>query len=290
MSFRPDEYVRATTVRQVTDILEQHGESAVILAGGTELHELIAKGMIPQAKKLIDVSELDLSYIREDDQTVKIGSVTKLCDVRDAPIFNSNVAYSALRDAADILPLQIVEVGTIGGNICAGLPILNFPPVTVAVGANLKATGPQGERIIRAEDFFLDYFLTALSPSEFLTEIQIPKFPDRTATIFKSHKILSVDYSTVSTAVRVTLDRKDKCSEVGIVFGSVGRIPMRARKAEDKLRGSDLSQKYIDAALDTIPKNIEPISDLRATANYRKEVSRVLAEEALNKAKKIILG
>ena len=290
MSFRPDEYVIAQTVDEVTHLLGMHGQEAAIIAGATVFHELVAKDMVPQVKKLVDISRLTLSYINNQENGIRVGATTRLSELRDASLFSVQGTYAAVSEAANILPIQVVEVGTIGGNVSAGLPILNFPPVIMALDAELKTAGPHGERSIPADEFYLDYFLTALQPDEFLTEVWIPKFPEHTATVFKASKILSLDYPTISIAVRVTLDGNDRCSQVRIVFGSVGRIPVRARKAEKKLIGKSLEEKEIREVAELIPSEIDPISDLRAPAQYRKDMSRVLAEDALLKAREGIRG
>ncbi len=279
MSFKPNEYIKAKTVDEVTALLKEHGEEAAVVAGGTELHELAVRGMVPRIKKLIDIEQLGLDYIKSSNGGINVGATTNLSSVRDNSLFGG--AYTVLHEAAKFLPFQIVERGTIGGDICAGLPILNFPPVIVALGAELKAVSTGGERTIPAGEFFVDYFLTALSTEEFVTEIVIPPLPRGTGSIFQAFKLLSVDYPTVSVAVTVTLGSDETCEKVNVVFGSVGRIPVRATKAEGKLQGKKLEDKVIKEAVATIPGELEPMSDLRASAGYRKEISQVLAEKAL---------
>ena len=247
--------------------------------------ELVAKGMVPGIKTLIDIEQLDLNYIKSSEDGIRIGATTRLCEVRDEAIFQGQPEYAAIREAATILPVQVVERGTIGGNICAGLPILNFPSVIVALDAELVAISSQGERIIPAGEFFLDYFLTNLQSNELLTEIRIPKLLEGAASVFLASKILSLDYPTVSIVVRMQVNGNGTCKDVSMVLGSVSRTPVKATRTEDKLRGKKLEDSVIDEVAKNIIKEIEPISDLRAPAEYRKEMSRVLAEDALKKAR-----
>ena len=279
MSFKPNEYIKAKTVDEVTALLKEHGEEAAVVAGGTELHELAVRGMVPRIKKLIDIGQLGLNDIKNGNGGISIGATTNLSSIRDNSLFSG--AYTVMHEAANFLPFQIVGRGTIGGDICSGLPILNFPPVVVALEAELKAVSSGGERTIPAGEFFVDYFLTALNPEEFVTEVVIPPLPKGTGSVFQTFKLLSVDYPTVSVAVTVTLGSNEICEKVGIVFGSVGRIPVRATKAEGKLQGKKLEDKVIKEAVGTIPGELEPMSDLRASAEYRKDISQVLAENAL---------
>jgi len=285
MSFKPDQYIKAKTVEEVVALLQEYGEEAAVVAGGTELHELAERGMVPRVKKLIDIEQLDLSYIKNSEEGIKIGALTKLRNIRDYPLFKKEGAYTALGEAAKILPVQIVGLGTIGGNICSGLPILNLPPVMLALDAELKAVSAEGERTIPASEFFVDYFLTSLKPDEFITEIKIPKLPERTGSVFQAFKLLTVDFPTASIAIRVSLSQKETCEDVRIVFGSVGRIPVRAIKAERKLKGKKLEDKVMKEVAEAVPEEIEPISDLRAPAEYRKELSKILTESALVKAR-----
>ena len=285
MTFKPDQYIKVKTIEEVTVLLQEYSEKAAIVAGGTLLHELAMKGMIPGVRTLIDIEQLNLDYIVDGGSGIKIGACTKLCDIRDESLFKQEGAYTALSEAATILPIQIVELATIGGAVCAGVPILNFPPVMVALDAEFKVVSAGEEKRIPASEFFIDYFLTALNPTEFMTEILIPKLPEGTGSVFQAFKILTVDYPTVSIAAKVTLDGNGTCDEVRLVFGSVGHIPVRATKAESKLKGKKLEDGVIKEVLEVIPEEIEPISDLRASAEYRKELSKVLTESALIKAR-----
>jgi carbon-monoxide dehydrogenase medium subunit len=288
--FKPDEYIKVRTVEEVTTLLQEHGEKAAIIAGGTELHQLAEGGMIPQVKKLIDIERLDLSYIESGEEGIRIGATTSLHNIMDYSLFQKEGAYTGLHEASKILPIQVLGLGTIGGNICSGLPILNFPSVVSMLDAELKTISSDGKGSIQAKDFFIDYFLTALQPNEFLTEIRIPRLPDRTGSVFLPFKLLAVDFPTASIAARVTLGEDETCEDVRMVFGSLGRIPFRAKRAEGKLKGKKLEDKTIGEAAKAVLKEIDPISDLRGSADYKKELSRVLTEQALVKAKKRASG
>jgi CO/xanthine dehydrogenase FAD-binding subunit len=290
LSFKPDEYIKVKTVDEVITLLQEHGEGAAIIAGGTELHQLAEGGMIPQVKKLIDIEQLDLSYIESSEEGIRIGAATNLRNIMDYPLFQKEGAYTGLHEAAKILPIQVLGLGTIGGNICSGLPILNFPSVVSMLDAELKTISSDGDGSIPANEFFIDYFLTALQPNEFLTEIRIPRLPERTGSVFLPFKLLAMDFPTASIAARVTLSEDETCEDVRIVFGSLGRIPFRAKRAEGKLKGKSLEDKTIGEAAKAVLKEIDPISDLRGSAEYKKELSRVLTEQALVKAKKRALG
>jgi len=290
LSFKPDEYIKVETIEDVTNLLQEHGEAAAILAGGTEIHELAEKDMIPQVKKIIDIERLELNYIESEAEFIRIGASTNLRSIRDYPLFQKEGAYTALHEAGSVLPLQVVGLGTIGGNVCSGLPILNFPAVISAMDAEMKTISSEGEGTIPANKFFLDYFLTALQPNEFVTEIRIPVFPENTGSVFLTFKLLTVEFPVVSITARVTLNTDETCKDARIVCGSVGRIPLRVKSAEGKLIGKRLEDKAIRKASEAVYKEIDPISDLRASSEYRKELCRTLTKEALLKAKDRAIG
>ena len=136
MSFKPDQYIKVKTVEEVTALLQEYGEEAAIVAGGTELHELAERGMIPKAKKLIDIEQLGLNYITSSEQSIRIGATTKLCNIRDNDLFKREGAYTSLSEAATILPLQIVELATIDARAGPGVNDVTHRAVVGALADN----------------------------------------------------------------------------------------------------------------------------------------------------------
>jgi len=283
VKFRPKEYIRAKAVEEVISLLGKHGQKMRILAGGTEIHELAGRGMIPETEVLVDIQDLGLSGIKDESDGLKIGALTTIRSVRDFDLFKSG-AYTALHDACDFTPMQIINLATIGGNLSSGLPLFCLPPAVMALDGAVKAVGPEGERVIPSDEFYVDYFLTALQPNEFVTEIQIPKAEASTGSAFKALKLLSVDYPAASVAVRVTIDKKGNCKNVRIALGSMGRIPFRAKKAEKALEGKQAKDDVVRKVCDELFKEVSPSSDIRSSAEYKREVAKVLLRTVLTKA------
>ena len=111
MSFKPDAYIKVKTVEEVVTLLQEHGEAAAVLAGGTELHELAAKDMIPQVKTIVDIEQLELDYIESNEESIRIGATTTLSSIRDYPLFMKEGAYTSLHEAGLNLPIQVVGQG-----------------------------------------------------------------------------------------------------------------------------------------------------------------------------------
>lgn len=195
-------------------------------------------------------------------------------------IFSNETALRAINDAADFVPLQVVNAATIAGQICAGLPMLSMPTALMALDATVKCVSSEGERVVPLDSFYVDYFLTDLKPEEFVTEVQIPKQPARSASAFKYEKMSAADYPLGSVAIRITPNERGECQDCRVATGSLGRIPMRAKKVEQSLMKSNLDNQSLSRAGSLLSNEIDPITDLRATADYRRKLARSLFMEA----------
>lgn len=284
VAFRPDEYLQAKTVDEVVSILKKSGEEARIVGAGITLHELGVMGMLSGVKKLVDIQQLGLDYIESSGDITKLGASTPLHKIRDHELFGRVPALRAINDASDFVPVQIVNAATIAGQICTGLPILSLPTALMAVDASVKCVSWEGERVVPLHSFYVDYFLTDLKPEEFVTEVQIPKQPGRSASAFKYEKLSAADYPMGSVAVRVGLDEQGKCLDCRVATGSLSRTPMRIKKVEESLIKSKLDNETLARAGDLLSKEIDPITDLRASADYRRKLAKVLFKEVAEMA------
>jgi carbon-monoxide dehydrogenase medium subunit len=186
--------------------------------------------------------------------------------------------------------IQTRNWGTIGGNIAHGEPAGDPAPVLIALKATLSTASLKGERNMPVEDFFVDYFETALQPDELLTEIQVPATPPHTGTAYSKFNIIESDIATVGVAVSITLASGDgKCTDTRIVLGACGPTPIRAKQAEEALRGKKITDKSLKEAGQRASQEAEPISDISASEEYRRELARVLVarvgKEALARAR-----
>ncbi|MFQ5763012.1 MAG: FAD binding domain-containing protein [Candidatus Bathyarchaeia archaeon] len=280
--FRPQEYITPTALSEALSILQENGDRAKIVAGGTQVYETAMRGMIAQAEKIVDIEKLGLSYIKEDNGHVRIGAATTFTEILDSTLLEK--VCPLMVDAVNhIRPLQVRNAATVGGSICSGLPVFDIPTTLLALDARVKAVSSKGERSLDLGGFFLDYFLTELKPTELLTEIEIPKLSADTKTAFMKLERTYVDLPTVNTAVKLTLEG-GKCKVARIALGGVARVPIRAKKAEKRLEGKGLTDGSIGDAAEETAKEVKPIGSIHASAEYKREMCMVLVKRALTKA------
>ncbi|UCD58622.1 MAG: xanthine dehydrogenase family protein subunit M [Candidatus Hydrogenedentota bacterium] len=279
--FRPSEYFRPKTVAEAVRLLGQYGEKARVLAGGTDL--LTERD--PSVEALVDISGLELNYIASNGHGVRIGAGTTFADISVSPLL-ADGPYRALAQAASQMGTpQIRNMATIGGNICAAVPCADSAPPLLALDAVLVVVGPGGQRSLDINEFFQDARRTALGRDEVLTEIRLPGFPDLAVTSFiRKGRVAAADLAIVNVAVRLALSEHSICHEVRIALGAVAPTPVRAKQAEAMLEGKRPHDELLANVADQAAKEIQPIDDIRGSAEYRRTLSRVLVERALKEA------
>jgi len=182
--------------------------------------------------------------------------------------------------------MQIRNLGTIGGNICSAVPSADTAPPLMVLEARLKIASTDGEREVPIEEFFTGPSETILKHKEILTEIFIPNRPSRSFGIYKKYSARNAgDLALVGVAVEICLDaEKVQCEEIRIALGAVAPTPLRAKKAETLLRGKKVDDTLIEQVAQEAASESHPISDLRGSAEYRKEMVRVFTKRALREA------
>ena len=283
--FCPKEYFHPTSIRETVELLDRYGESAWLIAGGTDL--MVEKN--PKVRVLVDVTGLGLSYVNSEEIGISIGAATLIADVANAPILQKGPFHMITEAARRLGTPQIRNMATIGGNICRPSPAADMGPPLLALNARIKIVGRDGSKEVSAEQFFVGVNQDALQPGEMVTEILIPFPPERTGTAFlKKGRVAAGDLSIVSVAVLLTLDHNGMCGEVRIALGAVAPVPMRAPKAEKLLKGEIPRKDLLERTAEQASEEIRPISDLRASEEYRRVLSRVLVERALNHALRLV--
>ncbi len=285
--FRPDEYIYAKSKEEVIAILKQYGESARIVGAGITLHEMAVLGFLPHVKKLIDLRNLGLEYVRVEGAQVRIGASTRLREIASNDFFRKDPAFQTVSEAIDSIPLQVANAATLGGNLCSAVPILSMPPVLMALDAELVLTGSKGDRVISINEFYLDYLLTSIQPDEFLSEVRIPTREqagrNKRASTYLAEKVVAVDYPTLSLTAALSIDKDSKFEEVRIAVGSAGRIPTRLPNTEKSLQGKKFENSTLDKASESAAKEIDPSADLRASPEYRRTLVSYLLKQAVHK-------
>jgi carbon-monoxide dehydrogenase medium subunit len=283
------EYFAPKTLKEALQLLDQYREDYKIIAGGQSLLIMMRQGLI-KPEHLIDikgVSELD--YIKSDAKKgLRIGALTTHRTIEKSPVIKKSFGVIAEMENR-LASIQTRNWGTIGGNLCHGDPAGDPAPVLMALNATLTIAGMNGERNMSVEDFFLDYFETALGHGELLSEIQVPTIPPNTGAAYTKFNVIESDMATVGVAVSITLASQDgNCKDVRIVLGNSAPRPMRARRAEELLRGKKITGNLLKEAGEIASSETESLSDIHASAEYRQELVKVLVKrvgaEALSRA------
>jgi carbon-monoxide dehydrogenase medium subunit len=277
------EYLRPNTIPEAIALLQQHGEDAKILSGGQSLIPMM-KLRIARPGYLIDINRISgLSYIKEEGGFLKIGGLTREAELESSPVIRAK--YPILLDTAHVIAdPQVRNLATVAGNLAHGDPANDHPATMLALGAQVVATGSHGERIIPIEEFFLSLFSTALQPGEILTEIRIPVPPARSGGAYFKLERKVGDFATAAVAAQVTADANGAAQNVGIALTNVGPTPIKAKKAEDFLRGKKLDEANMRQAAQLAADDAQPSSDLRGPAEYKKGLVKELAKRALSRA------
>jgi aerobic carbon-monoxide dehydrogenase medium subunit len=277
------EYLRPKTVPEAVAMLQQHGDEAKILSGGQSLIPMM-KLRLARPGVLIDINRISgLSYVKEEGGYLKIGGLTREAELESSPLVRSK--YPILLDTAHVIAdPQVRNMATVGGNLAHGDPANDHPATMVALGAQVIATGPKGERVIPIEDFFVSLFATALQHEEILTEIRIPVPAARSGGAYFKLERKVGDFATAAVAAQLTLDEKGFCQSVGIGLTNVGPTPVKVRKAEEFLRGKKPDESNIAQAAQLAADESTPSPDLRGPVEYKKGLVKELTKRALTGA------
>jgi carbon-monoxide dehydrogenase medium subunit len=278
------EYSSPGTLDEALALLAQHGGDAKPLAGGQSLIPAM-NFRLARPAVLVDLNRVaELSYIHSRHDGVAIGAMT-----RQRAVERSDAVEHAAPLLAEAMPSiahpQIRNRGTVGGSIAHADPSAELPAVMLALGARFRARSSGGERVIAAGEFFKGTLETALSPDELLVEILVPPLPAKSGTAFVEVARRYGDYAMVGVAVLVTLDKRGRCSAARIGLLSVGDGPVLARAAGEVLAGQSPSEQLVRAAADAAAtRDIDPPSDIHASAAYRRQLAAVLTRRALVRA------
>ena len=280
---KPFEYFEPRTVREARQILSDYGEKAQILAGGIDLIPRMQKGDI-RAEYVVNIQKIpDLERIEPDGKEgITLGAMSKLRSIEMSGAIQSKypILYEAIHQ---ITSVQAKYMGTAVGNLCVATPASDVATSLFALGAQLKITGPKGERIELIEKFYVDYRRTSLKRGEMVTAVFLPNPPPGTGTAFFNLVRTSADIAKISAAAAISV-QNGICREVRIAIGAAAPVVFRAVKTETLFTGQKITPEVIREAAETAAGETKPITDLRSTAMYRKEMARVLVKRALEKA------
>ena len=279
----PFDYHTAKTVDEAIALLQQYGDEAKVLAGG---HSLIPamKLRLSQPGHLVDIGRIDgLSYIRDESGNVAVGAMTTYTTLsRSDPLRRH---FALLTDAASVIAdQQVRNRGTIGGSIAHSDPAGDMPAIVLALKADIIAQGPNGKRTIKADDFFVGTFETALQADEILTEIRFAIPPAHTGSAYIKLENKASHYATAGAAVVISLNGDGTCSSASVAITGASTKTTRASAVEAALVGKKLDEATIAEAASHAAEGLELVSDIHGSRDYRRQMSSVITRRAIQQA------
>jgi len=277
------DYLEAASIEEAIALLGQHGDAAHLIAGGTSVVLLLRQGLL-QPRVLVGIRKIpELCGVKVgDDGSLVIGAAETIRALERAPAVR---AYSpALTQAlGEVATVRVRNQATIGGNLAHADPAQDPPPILIALDASAHVSGPFGERQVPLGALFVDFFETSLQPGEVITSVFLPpRSREADAVYIKFLPGSKDDYATVSVAVSGRRVDGLWC-DVRIACGAAGPRPIRVRAAEDAVANTHLDAGDLDRAASIVAQAVDPIDDLRGSADYKREMAAVWTRRALER-------
>jgi len=277
------DYVAAKSLDEALTLLGKHKDDAKLLAGG---HSLIPamKLRLAQPQVLIDISRIkELAYIREEGGQIRIGAMTTHYQIESSDLLRR--VCPLLPEAATHLgDVQVRNKGTIGGSLAHADPAADWPAAVLALDADLVIAGGKGERVIKADKFFVGLLTTALEQAEILREIRFTAPKGRVGQCYKKFRHPASGFAVVGAAVSLSLDGSGKCQSAGVGITGVSPKSYRAHAVENALQGASLDSKSLSSAAAHATDGVDANTDLFASGEYRRHLAEVYTRRALQEA------
>ena len=277
------DYLEPATLSEAFSLLEQHGDNARVIAGGTSLIIWMRQRLL-MPKVVIGLGRIpEFDTITFDrQQGLRIGAGARHRDIELSPAVKQH--YPLLHETfRKVAQPRIRNMGTIGGNLAGGDPLTDPGASLIALDAELTLASSNARRTVSVEDFFVDYYQTALEPGELLTEIRVPP-PERPGWSHIKFTPRSVeDFATVGVAMTLR-GKAASCEDVRLALNSVASTIVRAKRAEDVLRGQRLSDDLLREAGEIAATEVDPMDDNRGSADYKRDLVKVLVRRAAEQA------
>lgn len=278
----PFDYMTPATLEEAIRALSSHGEEAKLLSGGHSLLPMM-KLRLASPKLLIDLSKIPgLSGIKQEEDKIAIGALTTHYQIESSELLKEKCPLLS-QTARVIGDVQVRNRGTIGGSLAHADPAADMPAAVLALGAELRVQGSEGERRLKAEEFFLGLMSTALKPAEILTEIRVPILSGRCGTAYLKAPQQASGFALVGVAVWIRAEGR-LCSDIGIGVTGLDAKPFRAKRVEERLKGKKLAPGLVEEASAQVAQGIEPLSDIHASAEFRAHLARLYTSRAVREA------
>jgi carbon-monoxide dehydrogenase medium subunit len=285
---RPFRYEAAASVEDAVERLRRGGAGAKALAGGQSLVPMMNLRLI-EPDLIVDLNALPLDYIHQVNGHVVLGALVRhhMLEERE----EVRTYCPLLSEAATFIGnVRVRSLGTLGGSLAHADPAAELPMASLALDAEFTLQGPEGRRTLPATAFFRGVFETALEPAEILTEVRVPIRGPREGWAVEEFSLRAGDFAIVAAAVRLRLGPDGRVELARIALGGVGPAPLRVPQAEDALVGTAPDPDRIERVGQLVAEDIQPESDVHASASYRRHLSYVLVRRGLRKAASRALG
>ena len=278
------EFCLPTSPAEVSELMEKYGDSALLVAGGTFLHGLEARGFLSGVEALIDLRKLGLDTLQPEKGGIRAGATVNFAALQQMPGLDSP-AYGALRDALDYPPVQIMNLATVGGSIASSCPFFDIPTAFQALDGEVTVNGRAGSRRLPLDQVYSGLFENSLESDEYIVSLFLPKQDNKTASSYLKLETNANDLALVGAAVRISLGWTGKINDARVVLGGgLHETCVRSAAAEAVLNGQRPGDELFAQAAAAIAADIDPISDHRGSAEYPAHIGKVYVERALNKA------
>ncbi|MBK6401290.1 MAG: FAD binding domain-containing protein [Rhodocyclaceae bacterium] len=285
--YKLKEFHAPKNMQEAINILGKSQEAEIlVLAGGTFLHGLEARGLLSDVEELVDIRKAGLDAIRDDDRGLLIGATVTFSQIQTLPSVQRTPWLAGLSDALAYPPVQIRNTATIGGCVSASCPFFDVPTALLALGATVMVKGGEaGERQLALPDFLAGLFVNSLEPGELVTAVAIPKCPGNGASAFIKLEGNANDLAIVNAAAYLSVDSQKTCTEAYVALGGgVAETAVLSDAARQILIGSKLDAATLQTASEAVTADISPMSDHRASAEYRGAVAKVIVRRTLERA------
>lgn len=277
----PFDYVRVSSIKEAIELLSRYGEDAKVIAGGQSLLLLMRKRLV-KPKVLVDINFIpNLNYVEVKNDYLVIGALATFNDIITSQTIASECPL--IRDASlTVGDVQVRNRATIGGNLVEAAPGANLLPVLLATDAEIVVTGPTGEKVYNAGNFFTGPYTSAIGKDEILTEVRIPvgKFDGYVHSYVKVARRVQ-EFGILTVAALIKLSNDNVVEDARIALGNAARVPVRAKVAEEALIDKRLSKEVIKSASKMADSGIDVRSTAAASADYRRQLIRVFVERVL---------
>ena len=285
MPLPPFKYCRPESLSELERLLCKNKGKAKILAGGTDLLVQM-KGGNQNPALLIDIGNIKSlkGILYKDGRGTEILAGTKIAEIEESPLIR-NKLYALYQAVTFLGSPQVRAMATLGGNLCNASPCSDTVPILMALGSELIIAGSKSERRLPIESFLVDYRLVDLKPDEYVKSVMIPEQPEASGSAYLCRTLRrAMEIDIVNAGLWLLIDKDSKCRDIRIALGSVAPIPMRAKEAEDAMRGQTISEESIQRAGDIASREVAPIDDIRGSAEYRRQMVKILVMRAIKEA------